>query len=249
MTRKVVGALIVVVAVAGISVAVLVTVANVEDHYVATQAGPIRSLEVDVEAGRVEVVAAAANEARIDGTRRYIRGVPSARETLVDGVLRIRAECRRFVAVGCERDYRVEVPAAVAVRVRTDRGPVVVADMVGMVDVDAAAGGIRLTRTRGPVRARTSAGNIDGADLVAGSLDASTDAGRIRISLAEPSPRVDLGTDAGNIDLALPVAPGGYRVATETGAGKVDVSVVEDPTSGRAVTARTGAGNIRIHPR
>lgn len=249
MKRRILAVLIVVVGLAGVAVAGLATFAAVTDRTVSTRPGPIRSVEVDVEAGTVEVVAGPANEAKVDRTRQYIRGAPMVRESLVDGVLRITAECRRFVPLGCEVDYRIEVPEDAAVRVRSDRGSVRVENMTGMVEAETEAGGVRLSGTRGPVRATTSAGNIDGVDLVAAFIDAATDAGRIRISLAEPSARVALRTDAGHIDLTLPEAPGGYRVTTETGVGRVEVDVAEEPTSPRAVTATTGAGNIRIRTR
>ncbi len=249
MTRRLLAVLIVLLGLAGVAVVGLSTFAARKDRTVSTRPGPIRGVEVDVEAGRVEVVAAAANEAKVDRTRQYVWGEPEITETLTDGVLRLRARCQTFVAAGCKVDYRVEVPGAVPVNVRTERGSVHVESMTGMVEVETEAGSIRLLRTRGPVRATTAAGNVDGVDLVAEFIDATTDAGRIRLSLAEPSARVQLRTDAGNIDLALPDAPGGYRVTTETGAGKVAVTVPQEPTSARAVTATTAAGNISIHPR
>ena len=247
--RKLLAVLIVVVGMVGLAVAGLSTFAAVEDRTVSSRPGPIRSVEIEVEAGKVEVVAASANEARVDRRRRYIRGAPVINETLVDGVLRLTADCRRYVPIGCRVDYRVEVPGAVSVRVRTERGSVAVENMTGTVDVETKAGTVRFDRTRGPIKATTSAGSIEGVDVVAGFIDATTDAGRIRLSLAEPSQRVGLRTDAGNIDLALPNVSGGYRVTTDTGAGKVDVDVPQDAAAVRAVTATTGAGNIRIRTR
>ncbi|MDQ4068364.1 MAG: DUF4097 domain-containing protein [Actinomycetota bacterium] len=249
MIRKLLAALIALVGLAGVVAAALATFAGVRDRTVTTRPGPVRGVEVDVEAGRVEVVAAPADEARIDRRRQYIRGTPATSETLVDGVLRVTARCTELIALGCRVDYRIEVPEAAAVRVRTERASVRVANITGMVEVETRAGNVRLVGTRGPVRATTSAGNVDGFDLVAGFLDATTDAGRIRLSLADPPGRLGLRTDAGNIDVALPAAPGGYRVTTETGAGRVEVDVPEDPTSARAVSATTGAGNIRIRTR
>lgn len=249
MSRKLVTVLVLLVGMAGVIVAAVARFAPVEDRTVTAQPGPIRSVEVDLEAGRVEIVPGVGNEARIDRTREYLLGAPEVRETLVDGVLRIEAACEALMTLGCRVNYRLEVPAAVPVRIRTDRGSVEITDMAGMVEVETGAGDVDLTRTKGPVRATTSAGDVDGDDLVAGFLDARTDAGHIRLSLAEPSARVDLRTDAGNIDLALPAAGGGYRVTTETGAGEVDVSVENLPGANRSVTATTGGGNIRIHHR
>ncbi|HEX2118025.1 MAG TPA: DUF4097 family beta strand repeat-containing protein [Acidimicrobiales bacterium] len=249
MSRKLVTVLILLVGMAGVIVAAVATFAPVEDRTVTAQPGPIRGVEVDLEAGRVEIVPGVGNEATIDRTRRYLRGAPEVSEILLDGVLRIEAACEALITLGCRVNYRLEVPAAVPVRIRTDRGSVEITDMAGMVEVETGAGDVDLTRTRGPVRATTSAGDIDGVDLVAAFLDARTDAGHVRLSLAEPSARVDLRTDAGNIDLALPPAGGGYRVTTETGAGEVDVSVENLPGANRSVTATTGGGNIRIHHR
>lgn len=249
MTRRLLIVLIAVVGLSGVFVVGMVSFAGTEDLTSWTQPGPIRAVDVDVDVGRVQIVARQVNEAKVDRARRFIRNAPVLRETYVDGTLRLEADCPRFVAVGCKVDYRLEVPAAAAVRVRTDSGSVVVQEISGMIDVETKAGGIRLDRTRGSVRASTSAGSIDGTDVVAGFLDATTAAGRIRLSLAEPSPRMGLRTDAGSIDVALPPAQGGYRVTTDTGAGKAEVTVAQDPTAARAINATTGAGNIRIHPR
>ena len=249
MGRRLLIVLIAVVGLSGVFVAGVATFVGAGDHATWTQAGPIRRVEVDVDVGRVDVVAGPGNEAKVDRTRRYIRAKPAMGESFVDGVLRLAADCPRFVAVGCKVDYRVEVPAAAAVQIRTGSGSVAVEEIGGMIDVGTKAGGVRLARTRGPVRASTSAGSVEGTDLVAGFLDATTDAGPIRLSLAEPPARMGLRTGAGSIDVAVPPAPGGYRVTTETGAGKVDVTLAQDPSSARAINATTGAGNIRIHPR
>jgi hypothetical protein len=249
VSRRLLVALIVLVGTAGLVVAVLALVFPEKDRTTLAQPGPVRSLEVDVEVGRIEVVPGQGEGATITRTRRYLVGGPEAREALVDGVLRVNAECQSIIAAGCAVDYRLEVPAGAPIRIRTARGSVSVTDMTGMVEVDAGAGNVRLTRTRGPVKVDTSAGNVDGVDLAAQFLDATTSAGRIRLSIAEPPGRLGLRTGAGSIDVGLPTTPGGYRVAAETGAGKADVTVEQNEGGSRAIIAKTGAGNIRIHPR
>ena len=249
MSRRLLVALIVLVGTAGVVVAVLALAFPEKDTTTLAQPGPVRSLEVSVEVGRVEVVPGEGDGATITRTRRYLFGAPEAREALSDGVLRVEAECQSVIAAGCAVDYRLEVPPGVPVRVRTERGSVAVTDMTGMVEVDAGAGNVRLTRTRGPVKVDTSAGDVDGVDIAPQFLDATTDAGRIRLSMAEAPGRLGLTTGAGSIDVRLPTTPGGYRVATETGAGKADVTVEQNEGGSRAIIAKTGAGNIRIHPR
>jgi len=247
--RRLLAVLIIVVGLAGVALAVLSDAVTTEDRGSTTHPGPIRAVEVDVDAGRVDVVGSADPEAKVDRVRHYLHGAPTISETVSEGVLRLRTDCPRFVALQCRVDVRVQVPVGAAVQVRTGNGDVSVDGMKNMVDVTTSSGAVRLTRDAGPVKVVTSAGSIDAVDLTSPSLDASTDAGRIRMSLAEPAARVDLRTHAGSIDLALPDAPGGYRVTTNKGAGKAKVTVAQDPTSPRAITARTGAGSIRIRPR
>lgn len=249
MSRRLLVTLVVLVGTACVVVAALAVFFPEEDTTKLAQPGVVRSLEVDVEVGRVEVVPGGGDEATITRTRRYLLRAPKTSEGLVDGVLRVAAECEGPVAVSCAVDYRLEVPIGVPVRIHTERGTVSVTDMTGMVEVDAGAGNVRLIRTRGPVRVDTTAGNVDGVDLAPQFLDATTGGGRIRLSMAEPPGRLGLKAGAGNIDVGLPTAPGGYRVATDTGAGKVDVTVEQNEGGSRAIIASTGAGNIRIHPR
>jgi hypothetical protein len=249
MSRRLLAVLIALVGMAGVVVVALATLFPMEDRSTFDQAGPIRVVEVDVEVGDVEIVAGQGDVARVVRTRRYLQGAPEVQERLSEGVFRLEARCRRFVAAGCSVDHRVEVPAGAAVRVRADRGSVSVAGVSGMVEVDAGAGNVRLEGTRGPVRVGTSAGRVQGDDLTAAYLDATTSAGTIRLSFAEPTGRLGLKTGAGNIDVSLPAAPGGYRVAAEAGAGNVDVTVEQNPGGNRAVIATSGAGNIRIQSR
>jgi len=246
-TRTFIALLIVLVGAAGVGVAELTRAGATEDRGSSTY-GAITGVDVQIDSGRVEVVGMAATAAKVDRVRHYLRKAPSLEETLVDGILRIRGTCPNFVALGCAVDVRVQVPASATVRVRTGDGSVSVDGMVKGAEVTTSAGAVRLVRSAGPLSATTSAGSIEGVDLAPAFLDARTHAGRIRMSLTEPAGRVDLRTDAGSIDLALP-GDGPYRVTTDTGAGKVAVTVARDPSSERAVTARTDAGSIRIHPR
>jgi len=249
VTRRLVAVLVIVVGVVGLALALLSSSLTTEDKGSTTHSGPIRAVDVQIDNGRVDVVGTSDPDATVDRVRHYLHGAPTITETVADGVLRMQTKCPTFIALQCRVDLHLRVPAGASVHVRTDRGSVSVQGTSGPVDVGTSAGAVRLTATSGAVTLATSAGAIDGVDLKAPSIDATAGAGRIKLSLAEPAARVDLRTHAGSIDLALPVAPGGYRVTTQKGAGKADVSVAQDPTSARAVSARTGAGSIRIHSR
>ena len=248
MSPKLVGVLIAVVGGAGLLAAGLAEF-PAKDRATIREPGPVRSVEVDIDVGKVAVTVGEGDGATVDRTRRYLLARPTATERLADGVLTIASDCGRPVRLGCDVEYRIQVPAGAAVRIRTQRASVSVAGVAGMVDVTTGAGAVRLGATRGPVTVTTSAGSVEGTDLVAAFLDAATGAGAIRLSMAEPPGRVGLRTGAGAIDLALPAAPGGYRVDAKAGAGKVDITVPSNAGGNRAVTATSGAGAISIHPR
>ncbi len=61
----------------------------------------------------------------------------------------------------------------------TEQGAVTVETMIGMAETE--TGGVRVERTRGPVRVTTSAGDIEVVDLVPGFAAVTTDAGDVRI--------------------------------------------------------------------
>lgn len=249
MTRRLVAVLIALIGTAGVVAVGLSTFFPNEDRVTLTPPGPVRSVEVDLAVGRVTVVPAGTGAATVVRTRKYLMAAPSASETVDVDVLRIDAECPRIVPLGCAVDYRLEVPAGIPVRIRTGQGSVSVADVTGTVDVDTKAGGVRLAGTRGPVRVNTGAGDVDGVDIAVSYLDATTSAGRIRLSLAEPPGRLGLRTRAGSIDVALPAADGGYRVDADAGEGRVDVGFEQNEGGSRTVVARSDAGNIAVRVR
>jgi hypothetical protein len=238
---------IVVVAVLGVAVALASHFGARTHQATSTITDAVTAVEVDSTAGPVDVVAGTGTEVRLRRTERYLLGAPIVRQSVVDGILRVRAGCPRLGAPACEVRLRLELPATVTLRVRADRGAVSVTGIAGAVDVATEAGAISLTGGSGPMTARTTAGAIRGVDLSPLYMDASTTAGAIRLSLARPSARVDLRTGAGAVEVTLP--PDRYRVETHAATGKADVGVVVDPTSPFAVRVTTTAGAIRIRPR
>lgn len=208
---------------------------------------PITAVEVESASGRVDVVAAGEAATMVGRTSRSLLGAPKVRQSVVDGVLRLQASCPRIGAAVCEVRYRLELPATVPVRVRSQRGDVTVDGMTGSVDVATGSGSILLTRLSGPVTARTESGSVSGIDLGAPSVDASTRGGPLRISLAKPAERLDVRSLSGAVELIL--APGRYRVEATTGRGRPDIGAVVDAMSNYVVRATTDAGSVRIRSR
>lgn len=155
------GVAIVVVGLAAVVVAGGSTVAAREKRTTFTGAPSITAVEVELDSGRVDVVATTDLETRIRQITRSLFGAPKLQQLVTDGVLRPGGDCPRLSGPPCEVRYRLEHPATIAVRARTDHGSISVEGMAGIVDVAAGAGGISLVRTSGPVTARTGGGKVD----------------------------------------------------------------------------------------
>lgn len=116
------------------------------------------------------------------------------------------------------------------VQLRASRGDVSVAALPATGSVTTAAGAVRLGEVSGDVLIRTSSGDVTVADAVAGSLEATTGSGTIRIGVRSGvAAEIDLSSGSGRVRSELDVA--------DTAPNR-DVPL--------AVRARTGAGDVVV---
>src|SRR5215210_5501596 len=104
MTRRLLATLIALIGTAAVVVFVLATFFPEEDRATIGVTEKVRRVEVDVESGRVDIVAGATDAVSVVRTRRYLREAPATEERVAEGVLGIRATCTSPVAFGCEVD-------------------------------------------------------------------------------------------------------------------------------------------------
>ena len=187
--------------------------------------GPIRGIDVAVEAGEVlvrgddDVVGV-----KLRRTARYGLRRPQVIEDIDDDrVLRLRAR-------GNLR-YELLVPSTVPVEVRVESGRASVVALAGPVDV------------------RTGAGSVDGRALESRSVRAeSAGDGSVRLWFDRQPSAVDVSTTAGEVDLRLPGGPYDVEAGADDGTG----CTVAVPTAAGApcrVRARSRSGGIRIRQR
>jgi hypothetical protein len=183
--------------------------------------GPVRAVEIDIDAGDVTVRGGGRSDARVRRTVR--RGLlrPRITEAVDDGVLRLR------VTSGVVR-YEVDVPRGAAVIVRGDAASATVIGVAGFVELQA------------------EAGSIEGRALGGSAVRATTTAGSIRLSFDRPPDRVDASTDRGSVDLALPDGPYDVDVSCTRGQGRIGVPNVAGARC--HVRAHSSAGPVRIFP-
>lgn len=164
------------------------------------------------------------------------------------GVLVIRATCPSWSIVGCEANYRIEVPAGAMVTAHVGSGSVRVSGpLTAAVRTETGAGDIEVRGVSGPLSARTGTGSIQAAELSSASVQASSGAGRIALDLSGRAPEVVVAeTGSGPVDLRLP--PGRYRILANSGTGQVDVGVESHDGAAAVVTAKSGTGPVKVRP-
>jgi hypothetical protein len=146
-----------------------------------TVAAPVREIVLFAGTGDVQLVRGS-DRVEIRQTRHYVVREPKLTRTVENGVLTLRSTCPGRFVFECETDFRIAVPAGVAVRVSTGTGD------IAAVDLDSRR-----------VHARTDVGDVS-LDL-AGRLDrvdARTDIGDLDIAVPRGTYAVKTQTDVGD---------------------------------------------------
>jgi len=242
-TLLAVGGLLTAVLLLWATTAVAATLARTSDRFTRTVRGEITAVEIDSQ-GFVDISPGEAGRARTEVTRRFGLSRPSFTHRLDDdGVLHVKSGCGD-VAVWCQVNLRVRVPADVAVQVRASS--VRAADLSGPVTVDTQAGDVELIGLSGDLRVNLGAGEVQGRDLTSERVRAGTGAGSLRLDFRDPPRDVEARTGAGEAVVLLPRGSATYDVDANAGAGDTDVAVRTDPGSPRMVRVTAGAGSARV---
>jgi hypothetical protein len=228
------------------TVQTVVVLAHAESDVARTFDGPVDRVDVSVDAGSVRLVATDAE--RITVRARVSDGLVATDhdERLEDGALVLQVSCPPVLSAFCSVDYVVELPADVAVRVRTETAPVTVIGTTAPLDVATDTGGIRLVDTEGDVVARTDTGTVTLDEVVASRTDVRTDTGTVRAGYAREPDAVDVRTDTGSVEIVLPDSGTSYRLVTDTGSGSIAAPVRTDPDAERSIEVSTGTGSITV---
>ena len=195
-------------------------------------ASGVRQLQVDVDAGAVDVERAEGStvevSVRAEGTWR----TPTTGRSQQGGTLVLDGRCGPQVGFSrCEVRYRIAVPDGVDLELRAGAGRLAVDDVSG------------------DVSAHTSAGEVALTDLRSRVVDARAEAGRVQVSFEEPPRQVRAAAATGAIDVTLPLDGAPYAVQARADVGGATVDVPTDPTSARTVSAVTSVGAVTVRGR
>ena len=143
---------------------------------------------------------------------------------------------------GWHVSYRLAVPTATPLSLRTTNGGVSVDGVESRVEFTTVNGGVKLSRMAGDVNGRTSNGGVDvdleGATWQGAGLDVQTTNGGVRLRIPDGySAHLETGTVNGSVNIDYPVtaqAGRGKSFSTDIGGG------------GPTLRVRTSNGGVRI---
>lgn len=191
-----------------------------------TVAGPIDRIEVEGDATHVDLVAADGETVRVDRTDRYESSPPTVDHEVAGETLTLNSDCDTSVLERCRVEYRLEVPAATAITLRTTSGDVAIQGVTGEID------------------ARTETGDVELSDLRSGTVTVTTTTGDVEARLAQPAEEIVADTETGDVDLVLPDFP--YRVEVGSRTGDKDVAVDESSGADHEIRVSSKTGDLRV---
>lgn len=134
-------------------------------------------------------------------------------------------------------DFRIEVPAGLAVQVRNRVGPIGSSDVAGDQSLDTSSGDVGVAKSSGSLRVDTGSGDVTVADHE-GDVSVDTGSGDVRLERTRGA-AISADTGSGNIELTA------VRGAIDADTGSGDV-IGRDLELGPRLRADTGSGDVRL---
>ncbi|MEU9987689.1 DUF4097 family beta strand repeat-containing protein [Streptomyces sp. NPDC048045] len=199
----------------------------------------ISSIRLDTGNGGVKVDASAGTSTTSVHRKVNYRGdKPSGTSFSVENGVLTLSGCGEH----CGVDYVVKVPAGLAVTGGTSNGSVTLT-AVGMVDVHTSNGEIVVNRTTGPVKLRTSNGDVNVKDAQGGGIDTQTSNGEVTIQTATPQ-NIRARTTSGSLTVTAP--PSSYQISANDSHGDKKVAFRNDPSGKYRLDLSTTNGDLTV---
>lgn len=202
----------------------------------------VTAVEVpDARSGDIEVTVGSGPGVVVHRTVRYRGGTkPEPAHRVSGGVLTLtNGACSK----GCSVDYRLEVPASAKVELHSDSGNIAVTG-VAAADLVTSSGEAEADGITGPLKIRTSSGNISAQNLAGQAVEARSESGAVELAFAKAPASVAVDSTSGDAKLKVPSAP--YRVEVSSDSGDRKVTVPTDPAAPARLSVKTTSGDIRI---
>jgi hypothetical protein len=177
--------------------------------------------------GDIQITTSGGSDVQVTEQIKHSIGRPRLEETSTGEGVVLHGNCPWYTSI-CGVSYQITVPSGLSVEATTS------------------AGDITISGATGNLRLSSSAGDITATGLRSDSVQARSSAGDVSLGFDVPPTAVTGHTSAGDIDVTLPAADGGYRVHVHTSAGDHHVTVPTDPQSSRVIDATTSAGDVEV---
>ncbi|MGW1984086.1 DUF4097 family beta strand repeat-containing protein [Streptomyces collinus] len=142
----------------------------------------------------------------------------------------------------CGADYVVKVPAGLPVTGGTTNGGVTLKG-VGAVDVHSSNGEIAVDDARGPVKLRTSNGDVHVKNAKGGGVDTQTSNGEVMIEADTPQ-NIKARTTSGGLTVTAP--PADYAISAHDTNGDKKVAFKNDPSGRYRLDLSTTNGDLTV---
>ncbi|GAA2383146.1 hypothetical protein Cme02nite_75830 [Catellatospora methionotrophica] len=205
----------------------------------------VNKLEFDLAAGDITVSSQDATGVAVSRKLQWKTDKPKITEEVSGQTLRISVDCPDDQE-NCAVHYTVKAPAGVAVIAKTTAGNVVLNDITGDLDVNTDAGNTTVKNAVGKLRVHTVSGDVNATGLKSTDVAVTTESGKQTIRFAAAPNLVEATAEAGDIEVAVPKADGGYQVKANTKDGTRTIDVTQDADSSRSISVTTTSGDVDV---
>lgn len=207
----------------------------------ATVTEAVTAVEVmDARRGSIEVTTGSGPGVTVHRTVHYRSDTaPEPGQRVSGGVLTFTDGC----ADTCYVDYRLEVPASAKVRLGNSSGRITVEGVAGA-EATSHSGDVSARRIAGPLKIRTSSGDITATALNAPDAEIRSASGDATVAFAAPPASLSVTTTSGGVDARLPKAP--YEVTASTTSGDRDVTLPSTPAAPSRLSFHTTSGDLHV---
>ncbi len=205
-------------------------------------------VEIDVDAGTVEIVGSASGEATIEVTTEsgWFADAEVTHEIEDGDTLRVEGACGgSLILIQCRTDVVLTVPDDVEVVAHSSAGRLLARGLAGPTDLDSSAGSVTVEDQSGDLTAHSSAGGVHVDGLSADEAKVTSSAGAVTIAATEPPRSLDAESSAGRVHVVLPAGEE-YDVDAESSAGSTDVEVDTSQDSRYKIRAFSSAGAVTV---
>lgn len=146
----------------------------------------------------------------------------------------------------CKVNFDVQIPAKVAVDIRSGSGNVELTGTTAAVEISVGSGDIAVASATGDLNIKTGSGDVQAKGL-SGNAVVKTGSGDVTLTYATAPAKAEVDVKTGSGDATLYVPPTTKLISDfKAGSGRLVNEIGDSPTSEFRVSMRAGSGDLTI---